>query len=89
MPENSRRTRSISLRLSEEEYEALQKLHRSYGARNVSDFARMAIQGLIGPAPSTDGLLMAKLHQLDVRLDLVEQRVARLASEPMAAAATT
>ena len=81
MLENTRKTRSISLRLSEEEYEALRKLHRSYGARNVSEFARLAIQGVIGSTPSTDGLLLAKLHQLNVRLEQVEERIAK-ASEP-------
>ena len=87
MPEHIRRTRSISLRLSEEEYEALRKLHRSYGAQNVSDFARMAIQGVIGTTPSNEGLVLAKLHQLDMRLELVEGRVARLMGASVGAGA--
>ena len=52
MSEQNRKCKMISLRLSAEEYHALQTLYPSYGARNISDFARLAMQRVIGqPAP--------------------------------------
>ena len=37
----------ITLRLTEEEYEALKTRYRIYGARNISELARLALQRLI------------------------------------------
>jgi len=41
------KTRMICLRLSEVEYEFLKTRHQSYGARTVSDLARLAVQRLM------------------------------------------
>ena len=38
------RSRMISLRLSRKEYDALQALYPAYGARSISDFARLAMK---------------------------------------------
>jgi hypothetical protein len=38
-----KRTRLVSFRLSEQEYEALQSYSMNLGARSISDFARMAL----------------------------------------------
>jgi hypothetical protein len=66
----------ISLRLSAEEYEAIHALYPAYGARSVSEFARMAIRRAISqPAPAAG---TAKIQQLDERLSAVEERLARL-----------
>ena len=66
----------ISLRLSAEEYETLHTLYPSYGARNLSDFARLAMQRTIGlPIPSASASV-AKIHELDERLRAVEERLA-------------
>ena len=70
------RHKMISLRLSEAEYEAFRKLHRSYGARNVSDFARLAMQRIIvGSAEDADQLALKfvlKIQALDDRLQTIE-----------------
>src|SRR4051812_5862420 len=41
------KTRMITLRLSEVEFEFLKTRYRSYGARNVSDLARLAVERLM------------------------------------------
>jgi len=65
----------ISLRLSDAEYEVLKKYYRAYGARNVSDLARLALQRIIsGPAESQDGFA-AKLADLDGRVHALESRL--------------
>jgi hypothetical protein len=44
MPKQDRKSKMISLRLTAGEYAALHALYPSYGARNVSDLARLASQ---------------------------------------------
>jgi len=68
----------ISLRLSAGEYETLRSLYPSYGARNVSDFARLAMQRVIGSTCASDNLLVSKMREMDDRLRSVEIRVALL-----------
>ena len=67
MSDHKRLSKMISLRLSAEEYEALRTLYPNYGARNVSDFARMAIQRVIGNSLASDGLVTT-VNDLDRRL---------------------
>jgi len=70
----------ISLRVSAEEYEALHALYPNYGARNVSDFARLAMQRVIGqPLPSTNASF-SKIHELDERVAALEEKFASLLS---------
>jgi hypothetical protein len=77
MPEPNRKSKMISLRLSAEEYQALHKLYPTYGARNVSDFARLAMQRIIGH-PTVADVSVNKIHELDERLSAIEERVALL-----------
>jgi hypothetical protein len=85
MPEQNRKSKMISLRLSAEEYKALHALYQSYGARNVSDFARLAMQRIIGhPAPAMDASI-PKITELDERLSVVEGRLALLVGREKAA----
>jgi hypothetical protein len=78
MPDPSRKCKMISLRVSAEEYAALHTVYASYGARNVSDFARLAMQRVIGHPHVSDSASMAKIHELDDRLSTVEKRLALL-----------
>lgn len=78
MPEQNRKCKMISLRLSVEEYQALHTLYPSYGARNVSDFARLAMQRIIGSPLPVAGVPTATIHELDERLSIVEERLALL-----------
>ena len=78
MPDESPKSRMISLRVSEEEYEALHSLYTAYGARSVSDFARLAMQHVIGFRIGAEAGPKVTLQQLDERLRAVERTLARL-----------
>ena len=72
----------ISLRISDREYEAMRALFPTYGARNVSDFARLAMQRIISnsfaPEAASQGMLALKVNQLDQRLTFLESRMSAL-----------
>jgi hypothetical protein len=75
MPDSDRRRKMISLRLSEVEYEVLRTQYRTYGARNVSDLARLALQRIMtGSAAPRDGFA-AKLAELDERVHALESQL--------------
>jgi hypothetical protein len=77
MSDPDRRKRMISLRLSEVEYEELKTHYRTYGARNVSDLARLALQRIMtGAAGSPD--FAARLAELDERMRALETHVSFL-----------
>jgi hypothetical protein len=76
MPDSGYRSKMISFRLSEVEYEALKKEYRIYGARNVSDLARLALQRIMhGSIASHDGCA-AKLAELNDRVHALESHFA-------------
>lgn len=78
MSDHNRRSKMISLRLSEEEYEALRTLYPNYGARNISDFARLAIQRVISNSAAADSGLLTIVHDLDHRLGRLEYQISQL-----------
>ena len=77
MLDPDRRKKMISLRLSEEEFELLKARYHAYGARNVSELARLALQHIMtgSPAPQVD--FTKKLAELDVRVQALESYMAR------------
>lgn len=78
MPDSDCKRKMISLRLSEVEYEILKSHYRTYGARNVSELARLALQRIMaGSAASQDGVT-ARLSELDERVHQLESRVSLL-----------
>ena len=78
MPDFVRKKRMISIRLSEVEYEVLKTHYRIHVARNISEFARLALQRIMtGPAASQDAFA-AKLTKLDDRVYTLESRVSLL-----------
>ena len=78
MLDPDRRKKMISLRLSEEEYEILKTRYRIYGARNVSELARLALQRIVtDPVEPQDGFA-AKLSELDERIHRLESQIALL-----------
>lgn len=78
MPKQDRKSKMISLRLTAGEYAALHALYPSYGARNVSDLARLALQQVMGNSLTSDTVLSTKVHNLDERLNVVELQVSLL-----------
>ena len=71
-----RRSRMVSFRLSEQEYENLLTLCSSRGARSLSDLARDAMQALI-PDGDRDGL-PSLVQQLRKRMDDLDLEVKHL-----------
>ena len=79
-----RRSKMVSFRLSEQEYESLLALCATRGARSLSDLARDAMQRLLGghngagaPAESE----VEKLHGQMQELDREVRRLAQMMSE--------
>ena len=78
MPDPDRRRKMISLRLSEVEYEILKTHYRAYGARNVSDLARLALQRIMTGSAGPPDDFAAELAELDERVHTLESRVSLL-----------
>ncbi len=75
-----RKTRTISIRLSDDEYGALRTVCESQGARSLSDFARLAIESLIiGGGPQSHTAVQSRLDALNSRVDVLDLAVERLA----------
>ena len=74
-----RRSRMVSFRLSEEEYEGLKHICIAVGARSLSDVARDAVQRLLesGSSPRKD--LNAEFEVLTGRMEVLDREVKRLA----------
>ena len=68
----------ISLRLSEEEFELLKSRYHTYGARNVSELARLALQRIMTGLPDTHDDAARKLAELDDRVHELEASVTLL-----------
>lgn len=67
-----RRKRMISLRLSDAEYAVLKSQYRTYGARNVSDLARLALQQILKQSTVTGDGVAARLTDLEDRVHALE-----------------
>jgi hypothetical protein len=75
-----RKTRTISIRLSDDEYGALRDVCESQGVRSLSDFARLAIENLIvGGGMNAQVTVKTRLDVLNSRVDVLDLAVERLA----------
>jgi hypothetical protein len=74
-----RKTRTLSLRLSEEEYERLRQQSLTQGARSVSDYARETLFRFSGgePASPSNGL-ERKMRKLDSEVQVLSLELDRL-----------
>jgi hypothetical protein len=77
MPDPARKSKMISLRLSAQEFAALHTLYPNYGARSISDFARLAMQRVIGHPLASDAPV-ASIDELDQRFGIVEETIGLL-----------
>ena len=74
-----RRTRVVSFRLSDDEYERLKQVSLAEGAHSVSDYARLALCRLLGaPRRSSGDGIEAKVLQLDEQMQAVQEELRRL-----------
>ena len=73
-----RKTRTISIRLSDDEYGALRNVCESQGVRSLSDFARLAIENLIvGGGMDAQVTVKTRLDALNSRVDVLDLAVER------------
>ncbi len=75
-----RRSKMVSFRLSEEEYEGLKHICIAVGARSLSDIARDAVQRLLGNSTEATSEGDVGLRRLHERVDALASEVKRLAS---------
>jgi len=78
MNDPDQRRKMISLRLSEVDYELLKTQYRTYGARNVSDLARMALQRMMTGSAGPQDAVATKLAELDHRVHTLESEISLL-----------
>ena len=74
-----RRSRMVSFRLSEEEYEGLKHICITVGARSLSDIARDAVQRLLSNNTESKIDGDEQLRALYERMDALDHEVKRLA----------
>ena len=74
------RSRSISVRLSEEEFSALLELCSESGARSVSDFTRAAVCNAVKGA-SREDVIHSDMKLVRGRMRILEKRIRQLTAE--------
>ncbi|HYW38865.1 MAG TPA: hypothetical protein VE957_12190 [Terriglobales bacterium] len=74
------KTKMISLRLSQVEFDFLKTRYPAYGARNVSDLARLAVQRMMHSWDNPANNVAAKLVALDGRVIALESELASIRS---------
>jgi DNA anti-recombination protein RmuC len=79
MGQLSKRSKMVSIRLSDEEFRRLRELCMTTGARSLSDLARDAMHRLIaGDGTGGEGLT-ERVAELDQRVNHLQEKVTRLA----------
>ena len=73
-----RRSRMVSFRLSDEEYEGLKHICITVGARSLSDVARDAVHQLLGNTAEPKTKWESQLAALSGRMDALDREVKRL-----------
>jgi len=74
-----RKTRMLSIRLSEDEYERLKELCVAEGARSISDLTRSAVQRMLYPSQAEPSVhLVERMQQLDGMVRVLNREVQRL-----------
>lgn len=75
------RSRSISIRLSEEEFLTLKQLCSVTGARSVSDLTRDAMRMILNGA-NRDDVITLRLDELRTQLKHLDRKIDGLATAP-------
>ena len=74
-----RRSRMVSFRLSEQEYQDLRQLCERVGSRSVSDLARDAVFNVLAPANGTsNGVQDGAVDALATRMKELDREIKRL-----------
>lgn len=77
----TRRTHTVSFRLSEAEYKELRDVCIAHNIRSMSDFARLATQFWIDGGGGPNESLLATIRELSSKLRDLDSEVKRLAGE--------
>ncbi len=72
-----RRTRTVNFRLSEQEFEVLQRACAAEGARSLSDFARLAVSRLASAAPGAP--IDPDMERIDRKLEALQRQLDEMA----------
>jgi hypothetical protein len=77
-----RRSRTVSFRLSDEEYRSLKSVSATCGARSVSEFTR-SVACRMNASPNDDGVdkLKESLRALNERMEMLDRSIQILAEE--------
>jgi hypothetical protein len=76
MNDSDSRVKMISLRLSQGDYDTLKSQYKTYGARNVSELARLALHRMMnGTASQSGDDIASKLAHLDDRVCALESEI--------------
>ena len=73
-----RRSRILSLRLSDAEYEALKAQYSKHGARSVSELTRLAIHNLVITSTTPAAEIAGRIADLEERLRALETDMSSL-----------
>jgi len=81
MPRIFRRTRVISVRLSNQEYDQFQRLCVARGTDSISELARTALRLLANNETSNgEAAIESRVEIMNSRMSLLDREVARLSS---------
>jgi hypothetical protein len=80
MPVLRRRSKMVSFRLSEQEYQGLVSLCGARGARSLSDLARDAMHNLLGASNGSEsaGGVEIEVRKLNGRIEEIDRGLKRL-----------
>lgn len=73
------KTRMISFRLSEDEYECLRQTSQSRGARSVSDYARVTLCRVVAGNPGAAESSETRIEEINQKMRELDHEVQRLA----------
>jgi Arc/MetJ-type ribon-helix-helix transcriptional regulator len=74
----ARRTKTLSIRISQDEYETLKAFYSSSGTRSVSETAREALRRLVQNRANPESEVETALRSLDQRLGVLQGTVSNL-----------
>jgi len=78
MPVYRPRTRTISFRLSENEYAELRTMSIAHGSRSLSDFARWTVRRSLGANPLGSHGVEAHVRELRDKTEQIDRELGRL-----------
>ena len=81
MSEPARRSKMISFRVSKVEYDVVKARYRAFGARNISDLARLALQHVLGGSSPAKSDLALQVAALGDRVEALETNFSLMLNE--------